>query len=455
MGKSSKTKEENLGVKVRRSKTKKVEEEKDKIEEHPIAKAVTSFIHGVRDIEVAALTHIQIAFERRKERFENLIGIIENEEKKINSNDDKNNVHITSTMNIMNAVENINRLQNSKVPQVLELSLFLGLFSIYDNFTGELLTAIYLKKPELFNRVEHSISLSEILQFNSFEELKILALQQEIEDFRRKSYVEQFEELERTFQIKLKEFPKWGNFVECGQRRNLLTHAGGVVSKQYLKMCEREKVSFPSILKVGDKLEIGTNYFVESCELLIEVGFKLGQTLWRKVYPEEIEIADSHLIGTVFEDCLKMDSWDRGQVFGEFAINLKKKASDLNHIIFSINYAISLKFDGKHKETKETLSKIDWSALSNEFKLAEAVLSDNYEKATELMNKIGKTGDYIYEESYHQFPLFKEFRQTKQFLETYEKIYGQSFANKVQKDADKQTEEVEKQNIEEMKLKET
>ena len=430
------------------NKTKNNEDSKQKT--HPIAEAITTFVHGIRDIEVAASVHVKLAVERKKEKIDNFAKTI-SEQKQI-LNDKSSSPHIAEIIEVLNATDKIINLVESRVPQMLELSLFLGLFSVYDNFTGDLLTAIYLKKPELFNKFNRTILLSEILQHDSFDELKSSVLQQEIEDFRRKSYVDQFDELERNFDIKLKAFDKWSEFVECGQRRNLLTHCGGIISKQYLKVCNKEKVSFSSEPKLGDKLVIGPKYFILSCELLMEVGFKLGQTLWRKIFPTELEEIDSHLISIIFEDCLRTENWRRGQKFGEFAIGLNNLASDSNRKICIINYAIALKFDGKAKEAKEVLSKVDWSSTSNDFKIAEAVLSNNIKGACELMKRIGKKGDLISEEAYHLFPLFKEFRQTRPFLKTYEEIYGRPFAKEVQKAADSQIRELEKQKSEQLKL---
>ena len=52
-----------------------------------------------------------------------------------------------------------------------------------------------------------------------------------------------------------------------------------------------------------------------------------------------------------------------------------------------------------------------------------AVLSDDYEKAKKLMTRIGDSGS-ISEPDYIEWPCFKEFRESKEFLEGFEEVFG-------------------------------
>ncbi len=415
--------------------------------EHAIALAINNFLHRVRDIEVAAGIYISLSSRRRLRNFRRLIRELEKGEELLK--DDAQSFQILGMTRTLEAVRKLERIKQSNVPRILETSLFLGLFSSYDAFTGDLLTAIYSKKPELFNNVNRSVPVSEILQYRSFDELKDAVLQSEIELFRRKSYVEQFEHLQSTFGIELKTFERWPQFVECGQRRNLITHCGGVVSEQYINVCIKEGHSFSKSVGVGDSLELGAEYFLTSCELMMEVGLKLSHTLWRKLFARELAEADDHLIEVVYTDCLQTEAWSRGIVFGEFAINQKKWSSDLRRKTSIINYAISLKFSGKSAEAQKILATVDWSAAINDFRIAEAVLLDRFDEAANIMERIGKDSEMVSEYAYHHWPLFREFRTSDQFLKAYENIYGYPFAVELQRTADKTqaeaTKEFEKQ----------
>jgi len=371
--------------------------------------------------------------ERRRKKFDELKAELVADSKLLENGNKASQVVIATKL--LDSLQKLIRLRFSKAPQMLQSSLFLGMFSVYDIFTGQLLTAIYEKRPELFNRVNRAIPVSEILQHESFDGLRSLILQNEIESFRRKSYVEQFEELESTFGLNLRRFDQWPQFVECGQRRNLLTHCGGIVSEQYLSVCRKQGCALAADITVGCELKLDGNYFLSSCELIMKVGLELGQTLWRKVFPEELETADQHLIHVIYEDCLRMERWDRARVFGEFSVKQPKFSSDVNRKIFIVNYAIGLKFGGEPEKAKEVLSEVDWSSAAADFKLAEAVLLDRFDSAADIMKRIGKKGEFVNERSYHEWPVFHEFRKSTQFLDAYEQVYGHAFVIELQRTA--------------------
>lgn len=398
-------------------------------EAHPIAQAVDDFLNRARDIEFNANTFIPLSVTVVKEQFKKVHSDLREGGKLLD--EDNQADQILGITKVQKAYNRINRLNKSRIPNMLEVSLFLGLFSAFDAYTGALLTAIYNKKPELFGKMNKSVTVASILQHTSFESLKKEILHDEIENFRRKSYVEQFEELEATFGLKLKAFERWPQFVECTQRRNLLTHCDGIVSEQYLSVCQNENVKFPQPIFVGDTLGLGSGYFLSSCNLLMEVALKLGQTLWRKIFPKEITEADRHLREVAY-DSLQRERWKQAEVFGEFAIGLRNLSNDQIYKVFIVNYVIALKFGGKVNEATKLLSTIDWTAASLDFKLAEAVLLDKFDDAASIMRKIGRRSELVVEVAYYTWPLFYKFRETVQFLNAYESVYERPFTTTLQ-----------------------
>lgn len=63
-------------------------------------------------------------------------------------------------------------------------------------------------------------------------------------------------------------------------------------------------------------------------------------------------------------------------------------------------------------------------------------LTDRIGDACEIMKRIGKKGEMVKEDSYHNWPLFKSFRTNADFLKTYEEIYGRPFVTELQKKAE-------------------
>lgn len=369
-------------------------------ETHPIAEAIDCFLHSARDTKWSYRIFGPAAAKLMSDRIEEAVGQIQRSDELLKSHNSFERIHGMKEM--QKAIRKLKRLHYSRPPEVIDTSLFLSLFSKFDAYSGELLTAIYERKPELYGGLDISVKLIDVLNANSIGDFRRSVLEGEIENFRRKSYVEQFIDMEKRFKLPLREFNGWADFVECTQRRNLLTHCGGIVSGQYIKICKQEKYPEEKIPPLGSKLKLERQYVLATCELMIEVGLSLGQTLWRKIFPAELEVADEHLHRTQF-DALESHNWGRAKVFGKFAVGQTKNSGEVDRRIRIINYCIALKFSGDEVTMLKELDKSDWSASINDFRLSEAVLRDQFKEAADIMLRIGKEGEMVNETAY---PIF-------------------------------------------------
>ncbi|QBQ54783.1 hypothetical protein [Nitrosococcus wardiae] len=409
-----------------------------------VTEVIDTFLHRILDIEDCAKEYIVAAAEAYNDNAEKLRAEIESHQKTLQDEEDEK-IRVLTVKGLRKTLRNIERHNNSSPVTTLEKSLFISLFSAFDKFVGDLVAVLYSKKPDLYKNINKEISLSEALKYESMDELRQAFLDKEIESIRRKSYIDQFRDLENKFSIKLTKFDQWPYFVERSQRRNLFTHCDGVVSKQYLDVCREVGCKMKGGINVGDQLEIGEKYLFQSCMLVAQVGVMLGQTLWRKTLEDELEKADSHLSNIVF-NYLHMEHWGNAISISEFSQGLPKMSTDQMERIFAVNYAIALRAVDKRKQAKDILDKKDWSATTYDFKLAYSILTDDYAEAEKIMYKLGKEGELINEFSYHDWPLFREFRDSKEFFSGYEKVYGYRYSSKLSQIAESKKAEVEQTN---------
>ena len=415
---------------------------------HPIAQAVDKLLNRVSAISFSAKEFIPMAGKWQIQKLEDITNELKDlfEGDEVDEGNEDGSKGVLVTKKILDIISQMERHETSDLLDLLISSHFLSLFTSFDAFTGELLNAIYLKKPDLLKSLNRTMSISDMLKYEDLEDIKLIILQDEIESFRRKSYVEQFESLETRFSIKLKKFNNWPLFVECSQRRNLITHCDGVVSNQYIKICTNEGCKLPENLKNGDQLKISIKYLGRACNLISEVGLKLGQSLWRKFFEDELDQADQHLHLTQY-DYLKRKQWASAINSGEFSSSLPKYSSEVQRIIMLVNYLIALKFSENDHEEKITqlLDSVDWTALCLDFRLAESILRDDFIKAAKYMEQIGESGDFVNKHGYHDWPLMQDFRESEEFRIAYEKIYGHPFSNELKRTAVKATKESEKE----------
>ncbi|WP_156968980.1 hypothetical protein [Arenimonas metalli] len=316
------------------------------------------------------------------------------------------------------------RLTLSKAPQILQESLFVFLFSALDYFVADLLRALFGKKEQLFHALDRQVQFKDLIAAESLDSVKKAVLDSEIEAVLRQSYADQFKWLETFFGIKLREWNGWPRFIEASQRRNLFVHCNGVVSAQYLQVSDSAGHVFESRPLIGQRLSISDDYFRKATEIVMDVGVFLAHTLWRKVLPDELSAADNALNNLIY-DMLKDEECDVIRI-ADFRINQRNNSSDLSKKIATINLCIALKGSGSDAY-KQKLEAVDWSSSLPEFKLACAVLECRWGDSVELMHRIGMKGEILNELSYHAWPLFREFRGERQFLDNYALIYGRPF----------------------------
>lgn len=394
-------------------------------EVHPIEKCVSKFVRAVLDVRHCQDSYLKSAHlaqvAEMKACGEALKLITERAQE---SKERALPARILSEM--LETAQRLNRIISSRAPTILIESSFVYLFSAVDLFIGELLLALFSRKEQLFHALERTVEFRELLAAKDIEKVKVDVLLSEIESLRRQSYIEQFKWLEVFFSLKLREWNGWTNFVEASQRRNLMVHCGGIVSAQYLSVCDAIGYAFLERPKIGDRLQLKKAYLREASCHTMDLGVFLAHTLWRKVLPEELEQADDSLNNLIF-DMLQAEEWADVERLAHFRIGQRNTSTDLSKKIATINLCIALKASGNQRY-KELIKTLDWSSSLPEFKLAVAVLLDDSVAAVGWMKKVGKEGELLNEVAYYSWPLFRDFRLTQDFLKAFEEIYERPFA---------------------------
>lgn len=298
--------------------------------------------------------------------------------------------------------------------------------SEFDCFLGSLLRVIYARKPELLNDSARQITYADLLAFDSLVDAKEQVLEKEIESILRKSHSDHFSLLESKFDIKLRKgLDIWSQFIEITERRNLFVHANGIVSSQYIKVCKQHGCGVNNV-SVGDRLTVDGEYLSRAYKVIYEISVKLAHVLWRKLFPLEREDADNSLNNVGFNLISKNKNSLAADLL-EFAISLPQHHNETIKRMMIINLAQAyLRSDQKDK-SKQVLNRYDWSATGYEFKLAVAVLNNEHSDAAKLLKTVVVAGD-LTEEEVIEWPLFKEFRKTDEFLCVFKELFNKDYA---------------------------
>lgn len=310
--------------------------------------------------------------------------------------------------------------------KIIPESLFVSIISQYDAFLSRLLRSIFEIKPEKLNGSERNLTFSQLVEMDTIENAREFIIDKEIDTVLRKSHSEQFDYLEKLIGINLRDnLPIWQTFIEITERRNLLVHCDGVVSNQYIKNCQDHKCALGKI-KVGERIGVKPIYFSNAYKCLYEIATKLTHTIWRKLLVSDLKYADGMLNDICFH-LINTGSFELADILLDFSCNQKRHNDDLSKNIFIINSSLSKYLQGEKEEAKKILDKKDWSASSDNFKLAYEVLTDNYKKVYEIMIRIGENGE-VEKYDYKQWPLFNKIRTEVKFKETFKSIFKEEYS---------------------------
>jgi hypothetical protein len=234
--------------------------------------------------------------------------------------------------------------------------MIIGLVSSYDAFLSNLLRVIINRHQEIVLTSEKTIKFSELTSYASIDEARISLIDREIESVIRLSHHEQFDWMEKRFTIKLREnLSVWPEFVEICERRNLFTHTGGVVSKQYMEICETHKCAAAGV-EVGTKLSVSPEYFGNAVKVIYEIGSKLCHVLWRKFAPDERQDADIRL-NELRYDLIYTRAYDIAESLLRFGTDvLKTHANDSTRRMMVVNLANAARLQERREEATSNCS---------------------------------------------------------------------------------------------------
>lgn len=156
-----------------------------KKEIYEVGEVIDIFLHRIMDIEECASEYIPEATQRYNDKTNELFHEYKNIVSTLETVDGKEN-KVVSEKDLRKALRKIRRHVGSSPVETLEKSLFVSLFSSFDKFIGDLVDVLFRKQPNLYLNINKEIKISEVLEYNSIDELRQSFLDKEIEAIRRK-----------------------------------------------------------------------------------------------------------------------------------------------------------------------------------------------------------------------------------------------------------------------------
>lgn len=307
----------------------------------------------------------------------------------------------------------------------------ISLIARLEELVARVATALYTCRPESMSSGNRTLSYTELLSFSTMEEAVQGLLERELFRLSHDSNVEQISALDEKLKCGLHDtFDQWDLLEEVCARRNLYIHSGGIVNAAYLRSAAKALKSQGKVPHKGDYLPLSEAYLSGAHICLLNVGIQLCLGAARRLHPNSLETIDAYLLnfGYLF---LKDEEWALAESIFKYALRLSEKwtSSESVRKKFFVNHCISLKHLGRQQEVIAALRDLDWTSTSRVFLLARAVLLDDYESAATIMK--ASTDDDVGEDEFRAWPLFLEFRKTKEFADAFQERFGKAYVPEI------------------------
>jgi len=266
----------------------------------------------------------------------------------------------------------------------------------------------------------------------------------------REAHDKQLTVIDREFKLGIIDnFAEYPHFVEMTERRNLFVHGGGVVTKFYLKRCMEVGYTIGKDVKVGTALNVSQEYFDKAVMCLFELGFRLGFALACRLYPDKLNEIHNVLLADIGFPLLMVERWETARRLFAFALSWPDKfvPNDEFRRYHVVNTALALNHLGRHEEALTLLSKYDWSSQSDKLLLAVSIIRRKWTEAERIMSNMDGNRPFS-EDDYRTWPIFKEFRSTKEFRNAYTKLYGKKYVAHLTKTDTDQIQKLSEKKIE-------
>jgi hypothetical protein len=296
--------------------------------------------------------------------------------------------------------------------EILSSSSFLMLNNYFEYLLADLLTYFYSKFKDSIKTKELKVSLNEINEYDSIEELENSLILKEVETMLVElSFDSLLDHFNRKLKVELeKDIVDWDKIIELRERRHIIVHNGSLVNKKYITRSKN-----PFNLKVGDKVTIDKEYFKSAFDEIKLAGLILCYNCWGNWDKENLDDAVYEMLMDSF-DALLINNSEFCYRLTRYIENIDPRTEDQEDYLLraKFNQCISLKQLGKKSELKKELSKIKVGTSTPIFKLAHATLSDKSDKTILELIKQTKAIKDIDLDDYNEWPLFSFLRDKKE-----------------------------------------
>jgi hypothetical protein len=306
----------------------------------------------------------------------------------------------------------------------LPSAILMSMVATFDSCIADVARTMLRANSNVLSSGEKTISLSDVLQAKTLDEIKERILDDEIYKLSRGSHEEQVQYIERMFHIEIiKHWKRWPDFIEIFERRNLIAHGEKNFTKRYISICQKSgHKGSDKLLDVPIKLTFP--YLYQTNQILLEFAVLLIFSLWRKHVPDEEGTAFS----AVNQECYNLIRAKQYVVairILEYMHGLKNvNVTEIVRRMIVVNLASAHAHTKSEEQCEKILASLDWSASSDNFKICVAALRKDVDEVCRLMPFVVRM-TLVEKENFREWPVFDLIRDDPRFSKAFFDIFGE------------------------------
>lgn len=301
----------------------------------------------------------------------------------------------------------------SKHKELLFRGILTGLVGQFEVLISDIATAFFGRATGALDTKDKTLSVSDIRQFASLKELEEFIVANRVNDLLRGSLDDWAEFLLTRMKISLQQLaPDWPRFKEHIQRRHIIVHAGGRLSRRYLSSVGKDLAKeLCGTDKIGDSATLSADYIQKALSAFEITGLCLGFNAWIRLYPDERSMLESlvsrflrgHMRLSHFETAHHLASWTVGEESLSPAIRTDCQLMEW----------LALKRSAKWDTIADDVRKFDTSALHPRFAIAKAALLGDLDECLKIFRRT--RGANVTRHDWDDWPLLEDLQKDKRF----------------------------------------
>lgn len=288
---------------------------------------------------------------------------------------------------------------------LLRNSLLTMAVAAFEVLIGRIVGAKFATHPDSLG-TEPEFSLAQLERFADISEARDLLIENRVDSFVRRDFDYWADWFKKDSSLRL-------NFdslcidraalSEVFQRRHIIVHNGGQVSRRYL-----QNTSLTDPPPLNQFLAVPPEYLDGAIDQLDALGTLLVVGAWAKLYPDEAEVAYAFM-SERSQQLMYIGRWSPVRCICAIGKKLEGKTTKQRCEVFKVNHWLAVKRLDGLDQIRSEIDAWDTSALDPVFPFVRAALLDDLNEVFAQLPGLLKSGS-LNRASLEQWPILEELR---------------------------------------------